>query len=54
MAAAELASVDQLVVALTSDRGALLVVSHDQRFLDRLDLDVTLRLQAGGVLECAG
>jgi ATPase subunit of ABC transporter with duplicated ATPase domains len=50
----DIASVDQLVLALTSYRGALLVVSHDRRFLDRLDLDVTLRLHSGGVLERVG
>jgi ATPase subunit of ABC transporter with duplicated ATPase domains len=44
----DIASVDQLVAALTSYGGALLVVSHDHRFLDRLDLDVTLRMDAYG------
>lgn len=46
----DIASVDQLVAALASYRGALLVVSHDLRFLGRLDLDVLLRLDEGGVL----
>jgi ATPase subunit of ABC transporter with duplicated ATPase domains len=50
----DIASVDQLVLALTSYRGALLVVSHDRPFLSRMDLDVTLRLHAGGVLERVG
>jgi ATPase subunit of ABC transporter with duplicated ATPase domains len=43
-------SVDQLVAALSAYRGALLVVSHDRRFLERLDLDVVLRLDTDGVL----
>ncbi|MFN8127101.1 MAG: ATP-binding cassette domain-containing protein [Candidatus Nanopelagicales bacterium] len=46
----DLASVDQLVRAVDAFRGALLVVSHDQRFLDRLDLDVTLDLSPDGRL----
>lgn len=49
----DIASVDQLVAALTSYRGALLVVSHDQHFLDRLELDVTLRLGEDGSLRPA-
>jgi ATPase subunit of ABC transporter with duplicated ATPase domains len=47
-------SVDQLVAALDAYRGALLVVSHDQRFLARLGLDVVLRLDAGGTLRPVG
>jgi ATPase subunit of ABC transporter with duplicated ATPase domains len=39
-----------LVAALTSYRGALLVVSHDRRFLDRLELDAVLQMDAGGVI----
>jgi len=35
----DLASLDRLVEALGSHRGALLVVSHDERFLSDLDLD---------------
>jgi ATPase subunit of ABC transporter with duplicated ATPase domains len=46
----DIASVDQLVTALAAYRGALLVVSHDRRFLERLDLDRVLRLEADGVL----
>lgn len=46
----DIASVGQLVAALASYRGALLVVSHDHRFLDRLGLDVELRLGADGML----
>jgi ATPase subunit of ABC transporter with duplicated ATPase domains len=46
----DLASVDQLVEALAAYRGALLVVSHDLRFLERLGLDRTLRLDRAGRL----
>ncbi len=46
----DIPSVDQLVDALTDYRGALLVVSHDRRFLERLDLDVVLRLDEHGGL----
>jgi len=47
----DIASVDQLVEALTSYRGALLIVSHDRRFLARLKLDVTLELDRAGHLK---
>lgn len=40
----DLTSVDQLVAALNVYRGALLVVSHDIRFLRRLGVDRVLRL----------
>ncbi len=40
----DLASYDALVSALASYRGALLVVSHDGRFLDELGLDRSLSL----------
>jgi ATPase subunit of ABC transporter with duplicated ATPase domains len=43
-------SVDQLVDALNSYRGALLVISHDDRFLARLGLTSTITLDAGGRL----
>jgi ATPase subunit of ABC transporter with duplicated ATPase domains len=46
----DLTSVDQLVDALRAYRGALLVVSHDDAFLDRLDLTVTLTLGRDGTL----
>lgn len=46
----DVASVDHLVEALSAYRGALLVVSHDQRFLDRIGLEVTLRLDQSGIL----
>ena len=46
----DIESVDQLVNALTAYRGALLVVSHDHRFLARIALDHVLELDAEGVL----
>ena len=46
----DLHSVDQFVSALSSYRGALLVVSHDDAFLERLGIDVWLSLEKGGVL----
>ncbi|MFI5427551.1 hypothetical protein [Aeromicrobium sp. UC242_57] len=39
----DLPSVRHLVEALRSFKGALLVVSHDERFLD--DLDLTRRIE---------
>jgi ATPase subunit of ABC transporter with duplicated ATPase domains len=49
----DLHSVDQLVSALSSYRGALLVVSHDDVFLERLGIDVWLELAASGALSDA-
>ena len=46
----DLTSVDQLVDALGAYRGALLVVSHDDTFLDRLGLTRRLALDGNGVL----
>lgn len=43
-------TVDQLVTALAAYRGALLVVSHDDAFLDRLDLTTRLDLNHDGRL----
>ncbi|QAY62475.1 ABC-F family ATP-binding cassette domain-containing protein [Xylanimonas allomyrinae] len=50
----DLASADGLVEALAAYRGALLVVSHDRAFLDRLGVDVTLTLDAAGLHRHAG
>ena len=47
-------STRQLAEALASYRGALLVVSHDQHFLDQLGLDCQLELAASGRLSDAG
>ncbi|WP_217616729.1 ABC-F family ATP-binding cassette domain-containing protein [Cellulomonas sp. GbtcB1] len=46
----DLASVAQLAEALDAYRGALLVVSHDRAFLERLGLDAVLELGADGRL----
>jgi ATPase subunit of ABC transporter with duplicated ATPase domains len=40
----DLASYDALVAALSSYRGALLVVSHDARFLEDVGVDRTIEL----------
>lgn len=49
----DLVSADQLESALASYRGAFVVVSHDERFLERIGVDRWLRL-AGGELRETG
>jgi ATPase subunit of ABC transporter with duplicated ATPase domains len=46
----DLDTVDQVVEALRAYRGAVLVVSHDDAFLSRLDLDLTLAISEEGSL----
>jgi len=50
----DLDTADQLVEALRAYRGAVLVVSHDDAFLARLGLDLTLELDAEGRLTEVG
>lgn len=49
----DLDTVDQLVAALRAYRGAVLIVSHDDAFLARLDLDLTLEVGLDGIRETA-
>jgi ATPase subunit of ABC transporter with duplicated ATPase domains len=46
----DIQSVDQLIEALTTYRGAVILVSHDDTFLSRLDLDRVLSLGHDGSL----
>jgi ATPase subunit of ABC transporter with duplicated ATPase domains len=50
----DLASTGHLVAALGAYRGALVVVSHDQRFLDELGLDRRLELEGGRLSPARG
>lgn len=47
----DLDTVERVVDALSAYRGALVVVSHDDAFLARLDLDTTLELRDGTLAE---
>ncbi len=44
----DIASVEQLVAALSGYRGAVLVVSHDEQFLADLGVDTVIALDGGG------
>ena len=46
----DLASVNELVDALASYRGGLIVVSHDEGFLARLGIDTWITLERDGRL----
>ncbi|GHF71213.1 ABC transporter ATP-binding protein [Streptomyces mashuensis] len=50
----DLVSVGQLESALNAYRGAFVVVSHDERFLDGIRVDRWLRLAGGELTETAG
>ncbi len=47
----DLASIDQLVSALTNYRGALLVASHDEAFLDRLGITRWVTVSGGRLMD---
>ncbi|MFS0866325.1 ABC-F family ATP-binding cassette domain-containing protein [Microbacterium sp. 179-B 1A2 NHS] len=47
----DLDTVDQLVAAIGAYRGAVLVVSHDDGFLQRVEPDLTLELRDGVLVE---
>jgi len=47
----DLVSVGQLESALTAYEGAIIVVSHDERFLAEIKVDRWLRLADGRLLE---
>jgi ATPase subunit of ABC transporter with duplicated ATPase domains len=50
----DIRSTEQLVEALRAYRGAVIVVSHDDEFLGRLELTRTLSMRLPGVLVDAG
>jgi ATPase subunit of ABC transporter with duplicated ATPase domains len=45
----DLRSVDELVSALSDYRGGLIVVSHDEHFLDRLGIDTRITMDEAGL-----
>jgi len=49
----DLDTVDRFVEALSAYRGAVLIVSHDDAFLDRLGIDLRLELSADGSMTAA-
>ena len=44
----DLDTIDQFIDALSAYRGAVIVTSHDQAFLDRVGVDLTLEVRADG------
>ncbi|WP_350349328.1 ABC-F family ATP-binding cassette domain-containing protein [Agromyces sp. G08B096] len=50
----DLASVEQLAEALDGYRGALLIVSHDRPFLERVGIDTVIELDADGRMHRRG
>ncbi|WP_261164667.1 ABC-F family ATP-binding cassette domain-containing protein [Microbacterium sp. Marseille-Q6965] len=49
----DIATAEQLLAALRAFRGAVLIVSHDDAFLRRLEPDLTLELRDGALAEVA-
>jgi ATPase subunit of ABC transporter with duplicated ATPase domains len=47
----DIATVEQVIAALVAYRGALLVISHDDTFLDRLGIDTFVHLENGRFCE---
>ncbi len=47
----DLVSIDQLISALTNYRGALLVASHDEVFLDRIGIERWVTVSGGRVMD---
>jgi ATPase subunit of ABC transporter with duplicated ATPase domains len=46
----DIASVEQLAEALDAYRGAVIIVSHDDRFLERIGVDMVLELPGDGTI----
>ena len=47
----DLTSIEELVEGLRAYKGALLVVTHDEDLLERLELDQVVRLDSHGSLQ---